>query len=100
MTHWKVERSYFSSQFSMEMGMVLVIAHTISQRPERIATRAIILPWSACLDRCAEDVRIQALVIPKLKLVDVEMQILLLTLWNVTTIPRFTMDQNPSMVLV
>lgn len=32
---------------------------------------------SACLDRCAEDVRIQALVIAKLKLVDVEMEILL-----------------------
>lgn len=32
---------------------------------------------SARLNRCAEDVRIQALVIPKLKFVDVQMQILL-----------------------
>lgn len=32
---------------------------------------------SACLNRCAEDVRIQALVIAKLELVDVEMQVLL-----------------------
>lgn len=32
---------------------------------------------SARLDRCVEDVRIQALVIAKLELVDVEMQILL-----------------------
>lgn len=32
---------------------------------------------SACLDRCTEDVSIQALIIPKFKLVNVEMQILL-----------------------
>ena len=55
---------------------------------------------SARLDRCAEDVRIHALVVPELEFVDVEMRYFLLTLWNVPMIPRFTMDQKPSMVLV
>ena len=32
--------------------------------------------WSACLDRCAEDVGIVALVVPKLEFIDVQMQIL------------------------
>ena len=45
----------------------------IEQAARYIRSRA----WSARLYRCAEDVRIQALVVPKLKLVDVEMQIFL-----------------------
>ena len=45
----------------------------IEQAARYIRSRA----WSARLYRCAEDVRIQALVIAKLELVDVEMQVLL-----------------------
>lgn len=44
---------------------------------------------SACLDRLSENVRVQALVIPKLKLVHIQMQILLAHLLERADDPAF-----------
>lgn len=57
--------------------MVLVIVSMTGQQSAKIETRVIILSCSTRLNRGAEDVRVQAMIIAELKLVDVEMQILL-----------------------
>ena len=49
--------------------------------------------WSACFDRCAEDVRVQALVIPELKLIDVEMEVFLADLMECANDP--TLHDGP-----
>ena len=59
------------------------------QQRDREKEQDLYVTWSACLDRCAEDVRIQALVIAKLKLVDVEMEILLADLMERADDPAF-----------
>src|ERR1700730_4239333 len=53
---------------------------------------------SAFLDRHPEHIRIQAVVIPKLELRDIERQMpFLLTLWNIPPMPRLMSAQKPSM---
>lgn len=47
-----------------------------------------------------ENMRIPAVVVPELKFVNIELEIFLTDFWNVPTMPRLIMDQNPSMVFV
>jgi hypothetical protein len=51
-------------------------------------------------DCCPEDVPIFAIIITELELRNVQRQIFLLTLWNVPTTPRLTIDRKPSIVFV
>jgi hypothetical protein len=74
-----------------------VFAATVQLRHQRLAPQPGLV-WcvpSACLDRCAEDVRIQALVIAKLELVDVEREILFADLVEGADDPAFHDGPEP-----
>jgi hypothetical protein len=51
------------------------------------------------LNRCAEDIRAEAIIVAELKLHNVKWHTLLLILWNAPITPRLMIDQKPSIVL-
>jgi hypothetical protein len=67
----------------------MVDLNMLCQQLNKSESLCLSATWSACLDSRAEDIRIHALVIPELKLVEVVMQVFLADLMDRANDPAF-----------